>query len=360
MDLQSPEIRAVEQTGQAHAPARRTWPDIEKHFALGLRDNWYAILPSDEVPVDKPIGITRLGEDLAVWRDADGKVRVFEDRCPHRGAKLSLGIQREGNLHCWYHGWKFDPTGQCTHIPSAGSNSPIAARMKVRSYPVEEHGGIVFAYFAKDGASAPKVPCPNPYELESKEWSGFILRHHWKGVPWIRALDNLLDPLHGPHLHAGTYTLGKTKLEADVVEARVNEDGSHYVGRKGQALVNFDFTEYHFPNWTRLDIPYPWSAGPGGPMRIVVLLCPINENDSQVYMVRKRKITGWRWWIWKVLWHVRLKRKMWQVIHQDEAILGSQRGRYCLEKENLVQSDAGVAHMRRLFHEALKKEEAAQ
>jgi hypothetical protein len=51
---------------------------------------------------------------------------------------------------------------------------------------------------------------------------------------------------------------------------------------------------------------------------------------------------------------------MWQVIHQDEAILGSQRGRYCLEKENLVQSDAGVAHMRRLFHEALKKEEAAQ
>ncbi len=355
-------MQSLEQAARERAPAapvRRTWPEIEAHFAQGLRDQWYAILPSDELPADKPLGIRRLGEDLAVWRDPEGKVRVFEDRCPHRGAKLSVGVQRDGGLRCWYHGWKFDATGQCNDIPSQGGDCAIAQRIKVRSYPAEEHGGIIFAYFGRDD-SPPKEPCPNPYELESPEWNGFIVRHHWKGVPWIRAMDNLIDPIHGPFLHKGTYTLGQSGSHADVIEVRRNDDGSHFVGRKGQALVNFDFTEYHFPNWFRLDIPYPWSAGPGGPMRILVLVCPIDAESSQVYMVRKRKITGWKWWLWKFLWHVRLEKKMWQVINQDVAILTSQRGTYCLEKENLVQSDAGVATMRKLFRDALAREGAAR
>lgn len=360
MSTQASEMKVVEAREIKAAPpvgARKGWADIEAHFARGLRNQWYAILPSDEVPHDKPVGIKRLGEDLAVWRDPDGKIRVFEDRCPHRGAKLSLGVQRDGGLRCWYHGWKFDSQGQCRDIPSMGSDSPIAARIKVHSYPVEEHGGLVFAYFSRDG-SPPAVPCPNPHELESEEWNGFIVRHHWEGVPWIRAMDNLIDPIHGPYLHKGTYTLGRNKNEADVIEVRKNPDDSYFVGRKGQALVNFDFTEYHFPNWFRLDIPYPWSAGPGGPMRILVMVCPIDENSCQVYMVRKRKITGWKWWLWKALWHMRLEGKMWQVINQDVAILLSQRGTYCLEKENLVQSDVGLATMRKLFREALQKEEA--
>ena len=339
-------------------PAVRSWKALEERIALGLRNHWYVILPSDEIPAGKPIGITRLGEDLAVWRDAEGKVRVFADRCPHRGAKLSLGMQRDGGLRCWYHGWLFDPDGQCQSIPSQGGPCALAERARVTTYPVEEHGGLVYAYFSADG-SEPTTPCPNPYELESAEWNGFIVRHHWKGVPWIRAMENLIDPIHGPFLHQGTYTLGKSKTDADIVEVRQNEDGSHFVGRKGQKLVNFDFTEYHFPNWFRLDIPYPWSAGPGGPMRILVTVCPIDEHSCQVYMVRKRKITGWRWQLWNLLWHVRLEKKMWQVIDQDEAILASQRGTDGLDHEHLTQSDIGIATMRKLLGQAVRQQDGA-
>jgi phenylpropionate dioxygenase-like ring-hydroxylating dioxygenase large terminal subunit len=337
---------------------RQAWCEIEAEFAAGLRGYWYAVVPSDEIPSDRALSIRRLGEDLAVWRDGAGKVRVMVDRCPHRGAKLTMGRVMEGSLRCWYHGWLYNGDGECTDIPSEGTACSFLKDVRVKTFPAEEHGGLVFAYFSEDG-SEPSEPCPNPYELESDEWNGFIVRHHWEGVNWFRAIENLADPLHAPFLHAGTYTLSQNKSYQDTIEVEKKRDGSLHIGRKGQALINFDSTEYHFPNWFRLDIPYPWSAGPGGPMRILVTVCPIDEKSCQVYMVRKRKITGWKWWLWKVLWRVRLEKKMWQVIDQDEAILLSQGGGATINSEYLVQSDMGLVRIRNIFRDALRKRRKA-
>ena len=57
----------------------------ESHRILdtGLRNLWYPIVPSWQVG-NAPIGITRLGERIVLWRDAEGKVHALEDRCPHR------------------------------------------------------------------------------------------------------------------------------------------------------------------------------------------------------------------------------------------------------------------------------------
>jgi phenylpropionate dioxygenase-like ring-hydroxylating dioxygenase large terminal subunit len=336
---------------------RRKWLEIERECINGLRNHWYAVIPSDEIPADRPLGIKRLGEELVVWRGADGRAHVMPDRCPHRGARLSVGKVEGSMLRCWYHGWLYDGSGQCVSIPSEGGECKLTNDVQVKSYPTEEHGGVIFTYFSSDGR-APDRSCDNPFELENSEWNGFIVRHHWAGVNWFRAMDNLIDPLHGPFLHAGTYTLSRSMGDRDMIEVVPKADGSYHVGRKGQALVNFDYTEYHFPNWFRLDIPYPWSAGPGGPMRILVFVCPIDETSTQVYMVRKRKITGWKWWLWKLLWRVRLERKMWEVIDQDVAILTSQRGSAAPENEYLVQGDTGIVHLRNLFREAVAKERA--
>jgi len=334
----------------------RKWNEIEDQLLGGLRNHWYVVMRCDEVPADRPVAVRRMGEDLVAWRDRQGKVRLMADRCEHRGARLSLGKLREGELMCWYHGWRYDATGQCQSIPSEGGPCDLAKSARVRAYQTEEHGGLVFAYFSSD-VREPHEPCHNPIELESPDWNGFIVRHHWKDVSWFRAMENLADPLHGPFLHAGTYTLGRTKGHQDRIDVRKNPDGSYYIGRKSQALVNFDYTEYHFPNWFRLDIPYPWSAGPGGPMRILVFVCPVDRESTQVYMVRKRKITGWKFAIWWVLWHLRLERKMWDVIDQDEAILFSQRASKALDGELLTQGDSGILLLRKLFREALAKEQ---
>ncbi len=76
-------------------------PSIEAYLDLGLRDQWHPVLASWEVAAN-PVGITRLGENIVVWRDAEGQVHALEDRCPHRGARLSLGWNLGNRVACWY------------------------------------------------------------------------------------------------------------------------------------------------------------------------------------------------------------------------------------------------------------------
>jgi phenylpropionate dioxygenase-like ring-hydroxylating dioxygenase large terminal subunit len=322
---------------------RRPWPIVEAELAAGLRNEWYALLPSSDVG-QRPVALRRLGEDLVLWRDAAGKLQLFRDSCAHRGARLSLGHATKTGLRCWYHGWVFDANGECVEVPSEGGCPLKGAR--VRSYPVEEHGGIVFGYLSEDGVVHPHTACPNPAELESPEWSGFIVPHLWN-TTWFRILENLVDPLHAATLHSDTYTMGGGTDE-DKIQVEDRPDGI-FVTRAEQRQTSFDAVEFHFPNWCRLDIPYPWTAGPGGPMRILVFVTPVDADSTRVYMVRKRRITGLKWWLWAVLWSLRLKRKMYKAMDQDEAILVSQRGQQALESERLRQSDLGVARLRSLF-----------
>ena len=64
--------------------------EVEQLLNRGLRQRWYPVAPSWMVQ-ENPLGVTRLSEDLAIWRDASGNPHVIADRCPHRGARLSLG-----------------------------------------------------------------------------------------------------------------------------------------------------------------------------------------------------------------------------------------------------------------------------
>ena len=60
---------------------------------------WHPVAQAHEV-VDAPLGVQLLDQPLVLWRDPQGLVRVFVDRCPHRGARLSMGRVENGHLEC--------------------------------------------------------------------------------------------------------------------------------------------------------------------------------------------------------------------------------------------------------------------
>ncbi|MFQ5932238.1 MAG: hypothetical protein ACE5MM_07505, partial [Nitrospiraceae bacterium] len=131
-----------------------------------------------------------------------------------------------------------------------------------------------------------------------------------------------------------------------------------FVEREAQRLVNFDYVEAHFPNWFRVDIPYPPTAGPGGPLHIVVIATPIDEESTLLFFVRMRRVSGWRRLLWRLLWNVFLERMAWNVIEQDRIILESQRGLQSRLREHLVQSDVGVSHFRRMLNAEVTRQGA--
>ena len=75
------------------------WAAVE----AGLWDQWHALCASAVIGVE-PVGLTRLGERLVLWRDGAGAVHAMEDRCPHRGAALSRGRVTGDCIACGYHG----------------------------------------------------------------------------------------------------------------------------------------------------------------------------------------------------------------------------------------------------------------
>ena len=91
---------------------------------LSLRNYWHPIALSGEV-TGTPTAFRLLGEQLVAFRDGDS-VSVFKDLCIHRGAAFSAGgTVTNGRLVCPYHGWAYDRSGACVHIPSLPEGAAI-------------------------------------------------------------------------------------------------------------------------------------------------------------------------------------------------------------------------------------------
>ena len=105
------------------------------------RTHWHPVAACDDI-AQQPRAARLLGEDLVLWRDAQGAVHAWPDRCPHRGAKLSLGRLEAGRLECPYHGWQFDASGRCVHVPALPSFAPPATH-RVATFETREAQGLV-------------------------------------------------------------------------------------------------------------------------------------------------------------------------------------------------------------------------
>lgn len=81
--------------------------------------------------------------DLAVWRSQSGKVHAWDNRCPHRGMRLSFGFVRGERLSCIYHGWQYGEGGTCQHIPAHPDMVPPTS-ICAKTYGCAEGDGLIW------------------------------------------------------------------------------------------------------------------------------------------------------------------------------------------------------------------------
>ena len=316
---------------------------IENRINSGILGQWYPVAKSVEVKSISPLGIEVLGEKLVLWRGDNGKVHCIKDQCPHRGAPLSFGRLHEGHISCRYHGIVVSGEGVVVSVPAV-QNCAFEGQKIVRAFEVQEIYDAIFIYMpSAENAKAPRLVFPK--EFLSDSWSGFLCTAVWK-TNYRYALDNLADPMHGSYLHAESFTLAYGTKE-DLFKVDHTENG-FIVSRTGQLGENFDWTEFEMHDGTMfcfLDIPYPKAAGPGGNMRIVGFVLPINENSCKVFFWRMREVSGIQRDCWRFLYRTELESKHWTVLEQDREILEAMsdnvRG-----NEKLYQHDVGVNRIR--------------
>ena len=335
-----------------NAPAATVRSPVNERLEAGLLTFWYLVADARDI-TDAPVGLKRLGQDIVIWRDGNGEIHVLEDRCPHRGARLSKGRLQGGRLACTYHGLQLDGDGVVAATPPT-PDCPLVGQKAVRSYPCRELAGGVWVYFGDDPDRAPE-DMVLPEEFSSDEWSSFLFSEVWD-CNYQVVLDNRLDPMHGSYLHNDSYTLAYGN-KADRLNIDPTERG-FVVSRRNQRGVNIDRTElFHHPDnniWIQTEIPYPASGG-GGFFRVGGFVTPIDRSSCLFWVYRSQNSSGWRRDMWRFLYRNRLEKRHLDVLDQDRDMLESiyQDAR---DNEWLLQTDVGVSRMRRILREVAERQ----
>ncbi|MBV9331489.1 MAG: aromatic ring-hydroxylating dioxygenase subunit alpha [Alphaproteobacteria bacterium] len=167
-----------------------------------LRDLWYLAAISREVRGRALRRVLVLGEPIVLGRSREGTIFALRDICPHRGVPLSAGRMLDGTVQCSYHGWRFDPDGVCSAIPSLAEGQRMdTSRIKVRSYRTREQDGLIWIYMPAEGReTAEPVSAPPRVMQDASARPAFVERQMFP-CDIDHAVIGLMDPAHGPYVH---------------------------------------------------------------------------------------------------------------------------------------------------------------
>ncbi len=198
---------------------------------------WYAAGWEHEVAEAEKLERTFLGKPVVIFKGESGRYIALDNRCCHRGAPLGMGRIEGDCIRCMYHGLKFDPQGICVEIPG---QDKIPASHKVRSYPIEERGNLLWIWMG-DPALANTDDIIDYAPLSDPEWQGLPKQCYLHyDCNWMLIIDNLADFSHLAFVH--TNTLGGS--EAYAVETK-------------QEIERLE-RGFQFERWHRESAPAPY------------------------------------------------------------------------------------------------------
>ncbi len=169
-----------------------------------LKNVWYAVALSSEVPVGKMKAFSLAGEPIVLARKKKGEVYAIKDICPHRGIPFSYGQMIDDEVECPYHGWKFNSEGVCTEIPSLYEGQDLdCKKIKVKNYPVIEKQGLIWAFLADKSQTVDLKQTPQPPTLPTLPMDAQpnLIEEALFPCHIDHAVIGLMDPAHGPYVH---------------------------------------------------------------------------------------------------------------------------------------------------------------
>lgn len=239
-----------------------------------LEQQWYAVCRASDVG-KRPLGLTRFGRALVLWRGPDGAVSCFFDACPHRGAALSRGRTLDGCLACPYHGLRFDADGRCVGMPPH-PEGPIPTGMQLRRFPCVLEHGLVWVWNGRERDSLPPRPWDAELDAELQADGGpFLDLEDTFAVNYLRVMENLSDFHHVAHVHRRT-----APVPARLDNIEVTRTGTH-IRVRGE-LASEDGKK-RFAASTHIVAPSMGVLHFEGLARFAAIATPIDEHNTWLF-----------------------------------------------------------------------------
>lgn len=307
-----------------------------------LPRQWTPAIPLAELTAN-PMPVEIAGEHLVVFRDQSDRWHALLDRCPHRGATLSLGsVTDDGALQCRYHGWRFSGGGACVRVPLNELNEKALGRISATAVPTRELAGALWIW---TGTETPPETVPEPTLPPSLQgpprqfgtYSQFWTAH------WTRAAENFIDFAHPPYLHRDTIGSWTHAYAESGATAHVDVHPMDW----GFTTLNYFGSRSH---GFRLDWYRPGLSvlhfGGSDEGKLHVFSIPVNATRTRVMTVRKLP-AGYD----EATWSARAANVDHSILDEDRVVVESQPpGPVSDDREVSVATDAPTVAFRRWYY----------
>ena len=251
---------------------------------------WHPVASADAVN-GGPLAVRLQDQPLVLWRDAAGRIVAALDRCPHRGARLSLGRVHDGHLECPYHGWRFDGAGQCRRVPALPDFTPPATQ-RLNSVAAREAYGLVWLRLDGEGGELPTFAAEADTRLRK-----LLCGPYDVAASAPRIVENFLDMSHFAFVHEGwlgergheaqhDYQVERTATGLRATGCKAWQPQSNRLSTAG-ALVAYEVTSPYNAVLTKVPDPetVPASAQADGGYHeaIGLFVCPLTPENSRVW-----------------------------------------------------------------------------
>jgi len=180
----------------ARAEGERLWPKVWQHACR-----------VEEIPkVGDFVTYDILDDTILIVRSAPDQISAFYNVCAHRGRRLMDGCGHVTHLHCRYHAWQYDLTGENIRVLDredwGGALEP--GRLRLRPVRVDTWGGWIWINMDPDCQPLrtylePIAGMLEPFELEK-------MRFRWRqwcyfDCNWKVAMEAFIEAYHVEGTH---------------------------------------------------------------------------------------------------------------------------------------------------------------
>ena len=227
------------------APSKNQLLDLSRDYTTEgeqriyemYRHFWHPVAYTHELQPDiknhqllpEPLKVTLCGQDLVLVK-LNGEIQAFNDVCPHKGTRLSLGKVVEGPdgkdaLRCGYHGWQYGINGECTHIPQ---RPDLIGKVRACVKPSQTRVAYGMVWVCLEDES--HFPFPEFPEWDDPEWTFLpVPATNWNCAA-TRRIENYCDLLHFAFVH--------DKLLGEITKPEIPE---HKVWREDPGVLRMTF-----------------------------------------------------------------------------------------------------------------------
>jgi 5,5'-dehydrodivanillate O-demethylase oxygenase subunit len=231
-----------------------------------------------EVPSSESRAPSR-GVQLETRNSKPGTPHLVAFRCAHRLTQLSTGTVEGDCIRCLYHGWMYDGSGQCVDQP--GEDELFASKVRIRSYPVEEYLGLIFAYLG-EGDPPPMRRYP---EFEAEPALEVYAPDIWP-CNFFNRIDNFCDVGHVAYTHQESSRRRNRPVGIGKITAEETDYG----------ITTVRLEEGELPSRTWVDMPNTNHLGrsaPGArPGDRLFFRVPIDDDSCVSFCVERTHLTG--------------------------------------------------------------------